>query len=66
VAEQKDNSIVPCGKVFKKGITIGFGRDPNERYTLMLRNMIGEGTARPGQIAPHRVLFPKRGSLYAA
>ena len=31
------------------------GRDQDERYNLMLRNMIVAGTARPGQIVSHRL-----------
>jgi glutathione-independent formaldehyde dehydrogenase len=55
--EQKGELRVPWGKFFKKGISIGFGRDQDERYNLMLRNMIVDGKACPGQIVSHRISF---------
>jgi glutathione-independent formaldehyde dehydrogenase len=56
---------VPWGKFFKKGITIGFGRDQDERYNLMLRNMIVQGAARPGQIVSHRVPLSQAPDAFA-
>jgi hypothetical protein len=35
----------------KKGITIGMGRDPDERYNTQLRDMIIAGRARPDRFA---------------
>lgn len=55
--EQRGKLTVPWAKFFNKGISIGFGRDQDERYNLMLRNMIVDGTARPGQIVSHRIPF---------
>lgn len=55
--EQKGELRVPWGTFFKKGITLGLGRDQDERYNLMLRNMIVDGKAKPGQIVSHRIAF---------
>jgi len=46
-AEQKGKLIVPLGESFKKVISIGLGRDQGDRYNLMLRTMVVQGTARP-------------------
>jgi hypothetical protein len=46
-AEQKGELIVPLGEFFKKVISIGLGRDQGDRYNLMLRTMVVQGTARP-------------------
>lgn len=54
-AENKGDLTVPWGKLFKKGITVAFGRDQDERYNLMLRNMIVAGRTRPGSIVSHRL-----------
>ncbi|QBD80374.1 alcohol dehydrogenase [Ktedonosporobacter rubrisoli] len=46
---------VPWQTLFKKSITIGMGRDNDERYNTQLRDMIIAGRARPGQIVSHRL-----------
>lgn len=56
---------MPWGKLFKKGIALGLGRDQDERYNLMLRNMIVEGTARPGKIVSHRVPISQATEAFA-
>ncbi|MBV9033316.1 MAG: glutathione-independent formaldehyde dehydrogenase [Acidobacteriaceae bacterium] len=64
-AEQKGELTVPWGKLFKKGISIGLGRDQDERYNLMLRNMVVNGTARPGQIVSHRIPIEQAPEAFA-
>lgn len=53
--ERDGKLAVPWGKLFNKGITIGLGRDQDERYNLMLRNMIVDGAAKPGKIVSHHI-----------
>lgn len=54
-AEKKGHLTVPWATFFNKGINVGFGRDQDKRYDIMLRNMIVEGRAKPGQIVSHRL-----------
>ncbi len=53
--EKRGDLLVPWQTLFKKGITIGMGRDPDERYNTQLRDLIIAGRARPGQIVSHRL-----------
>jgi glutathione-independent formaldehyde dehydrogenase len=54
-AEKTGHLTVPWATFFNKGIGVRFGRDQDKRYDVMLRNMIVEGRARPGQIVSHRL-----------
>jgi glutathione-independent formaldehyde dehydrogenase len=45
----------PWGSLFRKGITVGLGRDHDERYNLFLRDLIISGRVRPGHIVSHRL-----------
>ena len=54
-AEKEGGLRVPWGKLFNKGISVALGRDHDERYNLMLRNMIVDGVAKPGRIVSHRL-----------
>jgi glutathione-independent formaldehyde dehydrogenase len=44
---------VPWATFFSKGVTVGFGRTHDRRYTARLRDMIVAGHARPGQVVSH-------------
>jgi glutathione-independent formaldehyde dehydrogenase len=46
---------VPWGTFFKKGVTIGMGRDHDKRYGDFLRDAIVDGRLRPGTIVSHRL-----------
>ena len=46
---------MPWGSLFKKGVTIGMGRDHDERYNGRLRDMIVTGHARPSTIVSHHI-----------
>jgi glutathione-independent formaldehyde dehydrogenase len=49
-----DGSLqVPWATLFNKGVTVGFGRTHDRRYTTHLRDLIISGRARPGQIVTH-------------
>lgn len=56
-----DGSLtVPWATFFAKGISVGFGRTHDRRYTTKLRDLVVSGRARPGVIVTHH------GSLDAA
>ena len=46
---------MPWGRLFKKGVTIGTGRDHDERYNGRLRDMIVTGRAKPSTIVSHHL-----------
>ena len=53
--EKRGDLLVPWQTLFRKGVTIGMGRDHDERYNTQLRDMIIAGRARPSQIVSHRL-----------
>lgn len=53
--EQKGELTVPWATFFNKGISIGFGRDQDKRYDVLLRELIVSGRATPGRIVSHRL-----------
>lgn len=53
--EQHGDLLVPWPTLFRKGITVGMGRDPDERYNTQLRDLIIAGRAKPSQIVSHRL-----------
>jgi glutathione-independent formaldehyde dehydrogenase len=55
---------VPWGTLFKKGITIGMGRDQDERYNGRLRDLIVTGHARPSTIVSHRIELSRAPEAY--
>jgi glutathione-independent formaldehyde dehydrogenase len=63
-AEKTGHLTVPWATFFKKGISIGLGRDQDKRYDTMLRNMIVEGRASPGQIVSHRLPLSEAPAAY--
>ncbi|HLI39992.1 MAG TPA: glutathione-independent formaldehyde dehydrogenase [Streptosporangiaceae bacterium] len=44
---------VPWATLFAKGVTVGFGRTHDRRYTTRLRDLVVAGRARPGRIVSH-------------
>jgi glutathione-independent formaldehyde dehydrogenase len=44
---------VPWATFFTKGVTVGFGRTHDRRYTARLRDLITAGRARPGLVVTH-------------
>ena len=53
--ERRGDLTVPWQTLFRKGITVGMGRDHDERYNTQLRDLIIAGRARPSQIVTHRL-----------
>ena len=46
---------VPWGRLFGKGVRIGMGRDHDERYNELLRDLIAARRIHPGRIVSHRL-----------
>jgi glutathione-independent formaldehyde dehydrogenase len=53
--EQAGKLAVPWGMFFKKSVSLRLGRDDDERYNTLLRNMIVSGTIKPSKIVSHRL-----------
>ena len=53
--EQRGDLLVPWQTLFRKGITVGMGRDPDECYNTQLRDLIIAGRVKPSQIVSHRL-----------
>ena len=60
-----DGSLhVPWATLFNKGVTVGFGRTHDRRYTTHLRDLIVSGRARPSQIVTHHAALDQAPDLY--
>ena len=60
-----DGSLqAPWAALFSKGVTVGFGRTHDRRYTTHLRDLIISGRARPGQIVTHDESLENAPSIY--
>ncbi|HTV74452.1 MAG TPA: alcohol dehydrogenase catalytic domain-containing protein [Candidatus Acidoferrales bacterium] len=47
--------VIPWGSLFKKGVTVGMGRDDDENYNDHLRDMIVAGRMKPSAVVSHRL-----------
>ena len=54
-AAQRGEYMIPWGSLFKKGVTIGMGRDDDENYNDRLRDLIVSGRIKPSSIVSHRL-----------
>ena len=54
-AAQHGGFLIPWGTLFKKGVTIGMGRDDDKRYNDHLRDAIVSGRIKPSAIVSHRL-----------
>jgi len=52
---RRGDYLVPWGRLFKKGVTIGMGRDHDKRYNDRLRDAIVGGRIKPSAIVSHRL-----------
>ena len=60
-----DGSLqVPWAALFNKGVSVGFGRTHDRRYTTHLRDLIISGRARPGQIVTHHETLENAPAIY--
>jgi len=54
-AAQHGAYVIPWGALFKKGVTIGMGRDDDKRYNDHLRDAIVRGRIKPSTIVSQRL-----------
>jgi glutathione-independent formaldehyde dehydrogenase len=57
---------VPWATCFSKGITVGFGRTHDRRYTVLLRDLVLSGRARPSVVVTHHGGLDDAPELYEA
>ena len=62
--EKHGRLAVAWGTLFKKGVTIGLGRDHDERYNRRLRDLIVVGHAKPSAIVSHRLSLDSAPDAY--
>jgi glutathione-independent formaldehyde dehydrogenase len=53
--ERRGDLAVPWQTLFRKGITVGMGRDHDKRYNTQLRDLIIAGRAKPSEIVTQRL-----------
>ncbi|MFG1894784.1 alcohol dehydrogenase catalytic domain-containing protein [Micromonospora zamorensis] len=52
-ADGHENLVAPWGALFSKGVAVRFGRTHDRRYTVLLRDLVVAGRARPSMIVTH-------------
>ncbi|GAA1623796.1 alcohol dehydrogenase catalytic domain-containing protein [Georgenia ruanii] len=57
---------VPWATLFAKGVSVGFGRTHDRRYTTRLRDLVLTGRAHPGRIVTHHGPLSEAPELFAA
>ena len=57
---------VPWATFFSKGVTVGFGRTHDRRYTVHLRDLILRHRARPGFVVTHHGPLAEAPAFYRA
>jgi glutathione-independent formaldehyde dehydrogenase len=57
---------VPWATFFSKGVTVGFGRTHDRRYTAHLRDLILRHRARPGAVVTHHGPLAEAPGFYGA
>jgi glutathione-independent formaldehyde dehydrogenase len=51
---RRGDLAIPWGELFRKDVTIGMGRDHDERYNAHLRDLIIAGRVKPSVVVSHR------------
>jgi glutathione-independent formaldehyde dehydrogenase len=54
-AAKRGDYMIPWGTLFRRGVSIGMGRDHDKRYNDFLRDLIVAGRIQPGRIVSHRL-----------
>ena len=57
---------VPWATLFAKGVSVGFGRTHDRRYTTLLRDLVVSGRARPGRVVTHHGGLADAPALFTA
>jgi glutathione-independent formaldehyde dehydrogenase len=55
---------VPWATLFSKGVSVNFGRTHDRRYTVLLRDLVLAGRARPGIVVTHHAGLDEAPDLY--
>ncbi|MFE9657806.1 alcohol dehydrogenase catalytic domain-containing protein [Micromonospora sp. NPDC006431] len=63
-ATAHEDLVAPWGTLFSKGVAVRFGRTHDRRYTLLLRDLVVSGRARPGVIVTHHGALTDAPQLY--
>ncbi|MFI6780214.1 alcohol dehydrogenase catalytic domain-containing protein [Micromonospora sp. NPDC050276] len=63
-ADGHENLVAPWGALFSKGVTVRFGRTHDRRYTVLLRDLVVAGRARPSRIVTHHGTLADAPELY--
>lgn len=58
--------VVPWATLFAKGVSVGFGRTHDRRYTTRLRDLVMSGRAHPGRVVTHHGRLDEAPSLFEA
>ena len=64
-AARRGEYALPWGKLWSKGIQIGMGQTPVKNYSLLLRDLIAAGRARPSFIVSRRLSLQEAPDAYA-
>jgi glutathione-independent formaldehyde dehydrogenase len=62
---RRGDYLIPWGTLFKKGVTIGMGRDHDKRYNDHLRDAIIRGRIKPGAVVSHRLPLSDAADAFA-
>jgi glutathione-independent formaldehyde dehydrogenase len=57
---------VPWATLFAKDVSVGLGRTHDRRYTVLLRDLVLSGRARPGAVVTHHGRLEDAPKLYQA
>ncbi|MFC7584377.1 hypothetical protein ACFQYP_12050 [Nonomuraea antimicrobica] len=57
---------VPWATLFSKGVSVRFGRTHDRRYTVLLRDLVLSGRARPSVVVTHHGRLEDAPELFAA
>lgn len=61
---KKGEIMLPFGSLWEKGLTVGTGQTPVKEYSLMLRELIIAGKAKPSFIVTQKISFDQAPEAY--
>ncbi|WFE49320.1 glutathione-independent formaldehyde dehydrogenase [Micromonospora sp. WMMD1155] len=63
-ADDREDLVAPWGTLFSKGVAVRFGRTHDRRYTVLLRDLVVAGRARPSVVVTHHGTLADAPELY--
>ncbi|MGW3784218.1 glutathione-independent formaldehyde dehydrogenase [Micromonospora chokoriensis] len=63
-ADSHEDLVAPWGTLFSKGVAVRFGRTHDRRYTVLLRDLVVAGRARPSVVVTHHGTLADAPELY--